>query len=359
MVGLAIAERLSRRTRDVVVLEQAPRAGQGTSSRNSQVLHSGLYYPSGSLKARLCLAGNRSLAAWCETHGVPMQRVGKLIVATSQPEELALDRLARQAEVNGVEGVEALDGRSVEALEPSVRAVAGLWVPSAGILDAHGLMDSLARVAVDRGVTIALRHRVEALELGPGGWSVEVSSGEERFRLKAQWVINAAGLHADAIATLAGLDVDALGYRQQWVKGRYVRVKAGHRLSHLVYPVPPVGLTGLGVHLTIGLDGDVRLGPDVVPLETRVEDYAVDEGCLEAFHQAARRFLPSLALEALAPDTAGLRPKLSGAGGPWRDFVVAEESGHGCPGLVTLVGIESPGLTSCLELAGEVDGLAS
>lgn len=323
------------------------------------MLHSGLYYPPGSLKARLCVAGNRALPRWCETHGVPLKRVGKLIVATTDGEQTELEQLLRRAEANGVEGVMALDGSGVRSLEPSVCAVAALWVPSTGILEARALVDALARAAVDRGVTVALRHHVVSLEPEPGGWSLEVASGEDRFRLHAQWVINAAGLHADAIASLAGLDVDALGYRQHWVKGRYVRVRGGRRIVHLIYPVPPAALSGLGAHLTIGLDGDVRLGPDVVPLEARVEDYAVDEGCLAAFHEAGRRFIPSLSLDELAADTSGIRPKLSRPGAPWRDFVVVEESTHGCPGLVTLAGIESPGLTCSMELAKEVDALVS
>lgn len=354
-----MAERLSRRTSDVVVLDRGTRPGQGTSSRNSQVLHSGLYYPPGSLKAQLCVAGNRSLAEWCTAHDVPLRRVGKLIVASSDLEVAELSGLARRAEQNGVAGVAALDGVGVRALEPSVRALAGLWVPSTAVLDVHALLGSLERAAVDRGVTLALRHEVRALHRTSAGWALEVDSSGERFRLEAEVVVNAAGLHADAIAQLAGLDVDALGYRQHWVKGRYARLRGPHRFTHLVYPVPPVALAGLGVHLTIGLDGDARLGPDVVALQSRLEDYTVDEDCLRGFLDAARHFLPWLELEQLAADTAGIRPKLAPAGGPWRDFVVSEEGRHGFPGLITLAGIESPGLTSSLELAARVEALAT
>lgn len=355
MVGLAVAERLARARGEVLLLERHERLGQGTSSRNSQVLHAGLYYPTGSLKAELCVRGNQRLASWCQAHGVPLRRVGKLIVATADAERSELEVLARRAEANGVAGVTALDASSVETLEPSVRAVAGLWVPSTGILDAHALVEALARSAANRGVTVALRHELRALERGPGGgWTLEVMGPGDRFRVDAEVVVNAAGLHADEVASLAGLDVDALGYRQHWVKGRYVRIRRDHAFSHLVYPVPPRELAGLGVHLTVGLDGDARLGPDVVPLMVRGEDYAVDEGCVVGFYEAARRFLPGLALEELGPDTAGIRPKLAPVGGGWRDFVVAEESGHGCPALVTLAGIESPGLTCCLELAERV-----
>jgi L-2-hydroxyglutarate oxidase LhgO len=353
VVGLAIAERLSRRTAEVVVLEANPRPGQGTSSRNSGVVHAGLYYPTGSLKARLCVRGNTSLPAWCDAHDVPFRRVGKLLVATCDAEVPALERLLRLGQSNGATLL-AVDGAALRAREPLVSAVAGLLSPATGIVDVHALMESLARAAVDRGALLAPRHRVVGLGREASGWRVELLHEGERTALLARTVINAAGLHADDVAALAGLDVGALGLRQRWVKGRYVRVRWRGRLAHLVYPVPAPGLAGLGVHVTLGLDGDVRLGPDVVPLAGRIEDYAVDDACLPAFHEAARRFLPSLRLEDLGPDTAGLRPKLEPAG---RDFVVEDAGRQGLPGLINLLGIESPGLTCALELGALVDEL--
>ena len=354
VVGLAIAERLSRRTAEVVVLEAAARAGQGTSSRNSGVVHAGFYYPPGSLKARLCVRGNASLSAWCEAHGVPFRRLGKLVVATREEELPHLEQLLGQGRASGAT-LEALDGGAVRALEPDVSALAGLHSPSTGIVDVHALMRSLAGAATERGAVLALRHRVAALRPEGPGWRLDVVHEGQRTSLRARAVVNAAGLHADQVAALAGLDVDALGLRQQWVKGRYARVRWRGRVSRLVYPVPAPGLAGLGIHLTLGLDGDLRLGPDVGPPTGRVEDYAVDEACLPAFLEAARRYLPALTLADLSPDTAGLRPKLQP---PGRDFVVEEASGHGLPGLVNLLGIESPGLTCALELGELVDGLA-
>jgi L-2-hydroxyglutarate oxidase LhgO len=353
VVGLAIAERLSRRTDQVVVLEQADAPGQGTSSRNSGVVHAGLYYPEGSLKARLCVAGNASLPAWCQSHQVPFRRVGKLVVATRDAELPALERLLALGQANGAT-LQSVDAAWIRANEPEVSAVAGLFSPATGIVDAHALVASLASAAVDRGVVLAPRHRVVGLRQAPGGWELELVSEGERSTLRAQTVINAAGLHADDVAALAGLEVDALGLRQTWVKGRYVRVRWRGRLAHLVYPVPAPGLVGLGVHVTLGLDGEVRLGPDQGPLDRRVEDYTVDEACLPEFLEAARRYLPALTLDALSPDSAGLRPKLLPAG---RDFVVEEASAHGLPGLVNLLGLESPGLTCALELGALVAGL--
>jgi L-2-hydroxyglutarate oxidase LhgO len=349
VVGLAIAERLSRRTSDVVVLEAAQRTGQGTTSRNSQVLHAGLYYPAGSLKARLCVLGNRSLREWCQTHGVRLVPRGKLIVAQEPGQLPELERLLARGRENGVR-LAAVDPAFVAQREPDVPSVGALWSPDTAVLDAHGLVGSLGRAAQDRGVVLALEHRV--VGLAPG-WKVTVEGPDGRFELSAEVVVNAAGLHADTVLALTGLDVDRLGLRQHWVKGRYARVRARRAVRHLVYPVPSPQLAGLGVHLTIDVDGELRLGPDVVALPSRVEDYAVDEQMLPGFFEAGRRLLPWLEPGDLTPDTAGLRPKLTPADGPWRDFSVSSPA----PGLIALAGIESPGLTCCLELACLVDEL--
>lgn len=358
VVGLAIAERLSR-TRRVVVLEKERLVGTGVTSRNSQVLHAGMYYPSGTWKARLCVAGHRSLSAWCTAHGVPLQKPGKLIVATSADEEPALDALLKQGRANGVDALEPVGASFVRAKEPSVRATAALWSPNTGILDVHALVKSLETEARAHGATLALAHRVEHLEPRPRGALVHVIDPQgERVTLDADLVVNAAGLDADRVAEHMGLDVDALGYRQHFVKGHYFRLRRRGALSHLVYPVPAKHLAGLGVHVTLGLDGDVRLGPDVLGLDARVEDYSVDESLRAAFHAGASRYLPDLRLDELEPDTAGIRPKLSRVGEPFRDFVISEESARGWPGVINLLGIESPGLTCSLELAAEVERLA-
>ena len=358
LLGLGVAERLSRESRTVLLVEVRERPAQVTSSRNSQVLHAALYYPQGSLKARLCLRGNTSLAQWCEAHAVPLKRVGKLIVATAAAEEGALTRLLEQARANGVPGIEAVDAGFVKRLEPEVRASAALWSPSTGILDVHALAQSLWTAAEDQGATVALRHRfVRGGRVGAGYQLHLVDPQGDPIEVECSSVVNAAGLHADTVAESWGLDVEKLGYRQHWVKGRYFRVRAPGRVKHLVYPVPLPGLAGLGIHVTVGLDGEVKLGPDVEPLAQRVEDYAVPEEAAERFFAGAVRYLPWLTRELLSPDQAGIRPKLSRPGEPARDFVIAEESARGLPGLITLAGMESPGLTATLEIADEVHTL--
>jgi L-2-hydroxyglutarate oxidase LhgO len=355
VVGLAVARRLARAGQSVLVVERHERAIQETSSRNSQVLHAGLYYPRESLKARLCVRGNASLAAYCEAKGVPFARTGKLIVATEAAEEPELDRLLAQGRANGVPGLSRIDGARVAALEPQVRAVSALMSASTGALDVHGLAAALEAEAKDAGATFAWRHRVRAGAREGDAYRLELEVPEGgTLPVHAARVVNAAGLDADVTAAALGLDVDAAGYRLHWAKGRYARVRLRGPVRHHVYPVPAKHLAGLGVHLTVGLDGDARLGPDVQFLSERRQDYAVDESILPAFHQAARRYLPALELSQLSVDQAGIRPKLSGPGEPFRDFVVAEESARGLPGVVSLIGIESPGLTCCLELAEEV-----
>lgn len=358
LIGLAVAERLTREGRHLLLLEARERPAQVTSSRNSQVLHAAIYYPPGSLKARLCLRGNRSLGQWCEAHGVALRRVGKLIVATAADEEPALERLLAAGQTNGVPGLEAVDAAFVKRLEPEVHATAALWSPTTGILDVHALAQSLWRAAEQQGATVALRHRFVGGACVDGGYRVRVEGPDGApLEVRCDSVVNAAGLHADSIASAFGLDIDALGYRQHWVKGRYFRVRAPGRVKHLVYPVPLAGLAGLGTHVTVGLDGEVKLGPDVQLLGERVEDYAVPEDAAGTFLAGARRFLPWLTEALLAPDQAGIRPKLSRPGEPARDFVIAEESAHGLPRLITLAGLESPGVTACLELAAEVQRL--
>ena len=360
LLGLGVAERSARDGREVLVVEARERPAQVTSSRNSQVLHAALYYPQGSLKARLCLRGNVSLGQWCEAHAVPLKRVGKLIVATAPDEEGALTRVLEQARTNGVPGIEAVDAAFVKRLEPEVCASAALWSPSTGIVDVHALAQSLWTAAVDQGATVALRHRFVRGERSVNGYRLHLVDPQgEPVEIGCRSVVNAAGLHADTVAASFGLDVEALGYRQHWVKGRYFRVRAPGRVTHLVYPVPLPGLAGLGIHVTVGLDGEVKLGPDVEPLAQRVEDYVVPEEAAERFFAGAVRYLPWLTRELLSADQAGIRPKLSRPGEPARDFVIAEESARGLPGLITLAGMESPGLTATLEIANEVHSLLS
>jgi L-2-hydroxyglutarate oxidase LhgO len=357
VVGLACAERMARAGRSAVVIERHARFGQETSSRNSEVIHAGIYYSRGSRKARLCIAGNRSLYAWCVAHGVRHARVGKYIVAAGAAEEPELAAILERGRANGVANLAFVAAARLTREEPNVIAAAALFSPDTGIVDSHGLMQSLLDSARTRGLDVAFRHSLRGVEQIAGGFRLRLEDPEgATSSVAAVQVVNAAGLESDAVAALAGVDVDLAGYRLRYVKGRYARVNRPGFLRHLVYPVPPPSLLGLGVHATVQLDGGIRLGPDTEVLPGRSIDYAVPDEIVPRFHAAASRYLRGLREQDLAPHQSGVRPKLSIAG-PAADFVIAEESARGLPGWVNLVGIESPGLTCALEIAAEVEQL--
>jgi L-2-hydroxyglutarate oxidase LhgO len=356
VVGLAVAARLGPRFPGLVILERRERHGTEASSRNSEVVHAGLYYPTGSLKARLCVRGRSLLYEACDRHRVPCRRTGKLVVATSAEEEAELARLLALGRANGVE-LTMLSGGESRRLEPRVPATAALLSPSSGIVSADGLMDWLLQRARAGGAVLQTRAELVSLERRDHDYrlGVRTPAGPETFT--SERVVNAAGLEADTVAAGAGVDPDAAGYRLHWWKGSYFAVRGARArvLSRLVYPVPtPVDL---GVHSVIGLDGRLRFGPDAEHLPERVLDYSVEESKRGVFGEAVRRLVPEVDDDDLSPDLAGIRAKLQGPGGGFQDFVVAEESDRGLPGLVNLIGIDSPGLTSCLALAEEVDRL--
>lgn len=357
-VGLAVAAALARGGRSVVILESEDGIARGTTSRNSQVIHAGLYYPEGSWKARLCVAGREQLYERCARLGIPHRQIGKLVVAVA-PEELAvLERIRALGTANGAPDLELIDGDAVQRLEPAVRAVAALRSPATGIVDAHALCLSWLAEAEAYGAALALRHEVVSIEQEGGSWQVEASEPDGgRAVLSCAAVVNAAGLSGDRIAALAGIDIDACGWRQHLCKGDWFAVAPGAplRVQRLVYPVPSGA--GLGVHVTLDLGGRMRLGPD-----TEYVDgirYDVDPGKAAAFAAAAGRYLPGLRAEWLAPDQAGIRPKLAGPGEAFRDFVIDEGSERGQAGLVNLIGIESPGLTAAPAIAERVVELLS
>ena len=352
VIGLACAERCTRLGMAAAVVERAGSFGTETSSRNSEVIHAGIYYEPGSLKAKLCVEGARALYAWCEAHRVQHRRIGKYIVGTSTDAAVRLERLRGRAAQNSVSDLTFVTASELRSAEPNVRAVEALWSPSTGIVDSHGFMASLLAGARERGCYFAWRHRVLGVASAAGGYELllEGPSGEQQ-QVTATRVINAAGLEADTVASLACVDVDAAGYRQKYVKGNYFRVNGPALVNHLIYPLPPPDLQGLGIHLTVGLDGSNRLGPDVEPLPDRAIDYRVDEVRAGAFIAAASTYLVGLAGTAVSPDQAGVRPKLVPTDGRPRDFIIAEESSRGLPRWVNLIGIESPGLTSSLAIA--------
>lgn len=352
VVGLAVAAAATGRGMSVLVLERHPGPGRETSSRNSEVIHAGLYYPTGSLKARLCVQGNRELYAFCQDHGVDHQRCGKLIVATSPEEIPELERLASLGRANGVSGLELLDSAAAQRLEPHVTARAALLSPGTGIIDSHGLIKTLEGLTRGAGGHIAYRCEVTAIRPEPRGFLLEASNPTGLEDMSCRAVVNCAGLDADRVAGLAGLSPPPI----HWCKGRYFSLPAGwsRRVQRLIYPAPHPDLAGLGIHLTKDLAGRVRLGPDTSYVDRDDTHLDVEPDKAAHFWRAAQRYLPGLELGDLTPDTAGFRPKLQGPGEPWRDFLIQDASEAGIPGLISLLGIESPGLTSCLPLANMI-----
>lgn len=347
VIGLAVARALAVGGREVVVIERERAWGQHTSSRNSEVLHAGLYYPTDSLKARLCVAGRRALVRYCEAREVALRRIGKLIVATRDEQRPALAQLHAQALANGVLDLRPLTAADVRALEPRVHAVAGLWSPSTGILDSHALMRALWADAQAHGASMALDTRFERARVLPEG-GLRVWAGDTT--LHTTLLVDAAGLHAPEVAAaIEGLPA-ALIPRQRLLKGSYFTLAGPSPFSHLVYPLPDAAT--LGIHVTLDLAGRTRLGPDQQWVE-RI-DYAVDPARAAAFAEAVSDYFPDLDPSALQPDTAGIRPKLHGPGTSPVDFMIQGPADHGVPGLCNLFGIESPGLTACLAIADEV-----
>ncbi len=357
-MGLAVAAAVASAGRSVLVLEAETGIARGITSRNSEVVHAGIYYPADSLKTALCIAGRRALYPWCEAKRVPHRKLGKLIVATTPEEVAVVEDLHARALANGVEGLELLERADVARLEPEVDAIVALHSSETGIVDAHAFCRSLQAEAEAAGAIVLCGRRVTALAPRGHGWRVEleVGVGSGREMIDAGCVVDAAGLSADAIASLAGLDIDALGWRLFPCKGDYFALAPGTRLrlSRLVYPVPQQA--GLGIHATLDLAGRVRFGPDTEYVDQL--DYQVDPAKSQVFCEAARRYLPGLAGATLVPDYAGIRPKLSGPGQGFRDFVVEEASAHGAPGFIACLGIESPGLTAALAIGERVAALA-
>ncbi|MCS7003060.1 MAG: NAD(P)/FAD-dependent oxidoreductase, partial [Dehalococcoidia bacterium] len=356
VVGLACAAALARPSRSVLTLERGPTFGHGASSRNSEVVHSGVYYQPGSLKARLAVAGNARLRALAADPDWPvtLRPCGKLIVAVTEDEVPALRALVANGTTNGVPGLRLIDADETRALEPNVRAVAAIHVPTTAVIDSHALMRWLLARAQDGGAQVVYHTTVVAAEPIAGGYRVTAQDAAgARETLTTRAVVNAAGLWADQIAALPGLDIDAAGYRQEFVKGNYCVIGNGKArlVSRLVYPAPVyhgvqaaelTAFAGLGVHLTVSVDGRARLGPDVEYLPDRVESYAPRADIARAFYQSARAFLPFLEPDDVTPESAGIRPKRVAARQGFADFVIAEESARGLPGWVNLIGIESP-----------------
>jgi L-2-hydroxyglutarate oxidase LhgO len=351
VVGLAVARELARAGREVVILDAEEAIGTHTSSRNSEVIHAGIYYPKDSLKARSCVAGKELLYEYCVAHGVPHRRSGKLIVAADEAQVGELQEIQQKAHANGVTDVVWLTRPQASALEPEVSCVAALYSPSTGIIDSHALMLAYLGDAEDAGAMLALKSRLLAVEVIRAGFVVHVDGADP---IQARVLVNSAGLRAPSVAKrIEGLDAKFVP-REFYAKGNYYTLTGRSPFSRLVYPVPEPG--GLGVHVTLDLAGQARFGPDVEWVERigMKNDYTVDPRRAERFYAAIRRYWPGLPDGALAPGYAGIRPKTAGPGAPAPDFAVQGPRAHGVPGLVNLFGIESPGLTSSLALAAMV-----
>lgn len=333
------------------MLEKESTIGTGTSSRNSEVVHAGIYYPPGSLKARLCVAGRLALYPYLAERGIPHRRCGKLIVATDAGQIAGLEKLEAQAKANGVADLHMLEARAARALEPELSCVAALESPSTGIIDSHAFMLALRGEAEDHGAAIAFRSPLTGGRVGPGKIELDVG-GAAPMRLLARTVVNSAGLFAQHVArSIDGFPSECVP-PTYYCKGNYFSLSGRSPFSRLVYPAPESA--GLGVHLTLDLAGQARFGPDVEWLERL--DYDVDPGRSRVFYDAIRRYWPGLKDGSLQPAYCGIRPKIQPQGAPSRDFLIQGPDEHGMPGLVNLFGIESPGLTASLAIADRVLG---
>jgi L-2-hydroxyglutarate oxidase LhgO len=346
VIGLAVGRAAALRGHDVIVAETEGQIGTGISSRNSEVIHAGIYYPTGSLRARHCVRGRRMLYAYCASHGVPHKKYGKLIVATKEAEIAKLEALLKQAIVNGVEGMRIIGVAEAKAMEPVLACVSALHSPETGIIDSHRLILALQGDIEDRGGSIALRTPIIALARCAGGWEVRYGGGEPGA-LVVDAVVNAAGLGAQALARATETYPPARVPKQVLAKGNYFQYSGRPVFSRLIYPAPVEG--GLGTHVTLDLAGRMRFGPDVEWIDEL--SYDVDPCRAASFYASIRTYFPALPDGALMPDYCGIRPKLTGRGEPPVDFVIDGPAEHGLPGLVHLFGIESPGLTSSLSLA--------
>jgi L-2-hydroxyglutarate oxidase LhgO len=349
VIGLAIARQLARQGREVIVLEAEDSIGLGTSSRNSEVIHAGIYYPTGLVKTALCIEGKKQLYRFCEEYHVPHKRCGKLLVATTEAEISKLEAILTQAVANGVDDLVWLDEQEARRLEPELRCVKALMSPSTGIIDSHALMLALRGDAERHGATIVFKTQAVSAEAA-GDELVVRTGGSEGMDVAARTVVNAAGLGAQAFAAnIAGMPAGRVP-PLHLAKGNYFSLATRSPFSRLIYPMPTAG--GLGVHLTIDLGGRARFGPDVEWVDKI--DYSVAPERAQGFYAAIRNYWPALPDGALDPDYCGIRPKIEKPGGSQTDFLIQDEKSHGVRGLINLFGIESPGLTSSLAIAERV-----
>ena len=355
-LGLAIGYELSKYYPDIFILEKNPAFGQEASSRNSEVIHAGIYYPQDSLKAKTCLEGKHLIYEFCRNFNIAHKKLGKLIVATKQDEIEDLEGLLQNARKNGIDDLTLLDKKEIQRIEPQITALAAIHSPSTGIFDTHSFMKALSSGLVSCGGQIAYNTELIAAKTTGGKIDITVRDNKEgEFGFSTQTLINCAGLNSERIAKLIGLNRQ--DYKIKYCKGDYFRVSAAksRRVNRLVYPIPKTTGAGLGIHATPDLTGSLRLGPDDQYIKEI--DYNIDNSKSVAFASSVRPFLPFIEPEDLNPDTSGIRPKLAGPNEGFRDFLIKDETESGFPGLINLIGIESPGLTSSLSIARQVRNL--
>ncbi len=354
VVGLAIGAAIADKDKEMYLLEKEAVYGQGTSSRNSEVIHAGIYYPTGTLKAELCVKANPMIYDICERHKVSYKKCGKLIVGNGEEEVAQLDGIIKHAKSIGARDLEMIDADQIKKLEPNVRADQAILSPSTGIVDAHGLMDHFHRDARRKAGSdpLVLDTEVTGIEQTKDGYVVRMNSGGEPFEIESSVVINSAGLYCDRVAEMAGMDIDKEQYRLHWSKGEYFSLTGKPPALMLIYPPPPQDAASLGIHSVPDLTGRLRFGPNAFYVDEI--NYAV-ESEKESFWRDIVQYFPSVKMENLHPDMTGIRSKLQGPGDPVKDFVIRHEEDKGLPGLINLIGIESPGLTSSPAIAEIVD----
>lgn len=349
-VGLSIAAELSRIHKDIILVECNPSFGQETSSRNSEVIHAGIYYPKDSLKLKTCIEGKALLYEFCARNNIPHRRLGKLIIAADKNEAGDLEKLFLHGKENGVNDLTLLSKAQINDMEPGIKAQSAIYSPSTGILDTHSFMKCLVSSFEKNGGQVAYNTQVTGIAKGEKGYEITViDSQKDVFTLNSNVVINCAGLNSDKIAAFVGFKRPE--YKLKYCKGDYFRLSHSKEadIKHLIYPVPKEDRAGLGIHLTLDLTGSIRLGPDDEYVE-RI-DYKIDPSKAKLFYESVKTFLPFVKLDKIYPDTSGVRPKLQGKGEGFRDFIIRHEEISGFPGFINLIGIESPGLTASLSIA--------
>lgn len=353
VVGLAICDQLSQIKKEILLVEKHETFGMETSSRNSEVIHAGIYYPENSLKAIFCVEGNQLLYELCEKYGIPYRKAGKIVLANTDEEIQNVEALYVQGQKNGVTGLRFLSKSEIQRMEPNISAEFGLFSPETGLIDVHQLMKFYEARAEANGATIAYNSEVVGIVKTAGEYFLDIKSGnDEPFRIRAEMVINSAGLGSDKIAALVGIDIDSAGYRLHPCKGEYFNIASRHtgKINHLIYPTPTS--ISLGIHTRMRLDGTFGLGPNAFYVEKLV--YDVDETHRRSFFDSVKAFLPFLKEEDLTPEMSGIRPKLQTSEEKFRDFIITEEADKGLPGLFDIIGIESPGLTASPAIASYV-----